>query len=75
MKVVCINSYINFKRALLPEELAEYTSTLKEAKKVTGQTGKSVFIMPSTCLPQVNNLNTGVGNLSSDLAQEYIEYR
>ena len=74
MKVVCINPYINFKRALLPEELAEYTSTLKEAKKVTGQTGKSVFIMPSTCLPQGNNLNTGVGNLSSDLAQEYIEY-
>ena len=71
---MCVNQNPTFKRSLRPDEFAEYSATLREAKAVTGQTGKSIFIMPSTCLPQSEALNTGVGNWASDKAQEYIDY-
>lgn len=74
MRISNIQSTTTFKRALTQEELTDYKKVLAEAKNVTGQTGKSIFIMPSSCLPQAKELNTGVGHIASKKAQEYYEF-
>lgn len=58
-------SNVSFGRALKPEELAEFGSVRDEGKKLAGQTGKSIFIVPDTCLPQSNAKNTGVSSLAN----------
>lgn len=73
MKINNINT-VSFKRRLKPNELSEYQATIKEAKKITGQTGNSIFIMPSPNLPQDRAFNSGAGSYSSKYAQEYIDY-
>ena len=74
MKISAVNNQINFGRNLSPVELKDYKTTLKEGKELVGQTGKSVFIMPSSCLPQTDSFNSGIGNLSSDISQDYLRY-
>lgn len=74
MRVSNINSSTTFRRALTSPELADYQKVLTDARNIVGQTGKSIFIMPSTCLPQTANLNTGIGHIASSDAQEYFNY-
>lgn len=73
-KIKTQSSKISFKRALNPNEINDYKQTLSEARNVTGQTGKSIFIMPTSCLPQTKELNTGIGHIASPKAQEFFEY-
>lgn len=74
MRISSVHSPINFKRALTQEELKDYKKVLKEAKEITGQTGKSIFIMPSSCLPQAKEVNTGVGHIASPTAQKFFKF-
>lgn len=74
MKVGQILPNVSFGRALKQEEIEEFKNTLKEGKKLSGQTGNSIFIMPSTSLPQADSFNTGVGNLASKEAIDYLDY-
>lgn len=74
MQVAKINTGLSFGRALRENEIEEFKSTLKEGKQVAGQTGHSVFIMPSTSLPQAAAKNTGVGHYTSKEALDYIDY-
>jgi len=64
MRISALNQ-VSFGRALKPEELAEFGSVRDEGKKLTGQTGKSIFIVPDTCLPQTEMKNTGVSSLAN----------
>ena len=48
MQVSRINPNLSFGRSLRNDEIEEFTSTVKESKKLSGQTGHSIFIMPST---------------------------
>ena len=75
MKVsLSINDKVSFGRNLTESEAKEYSQVLKEAKAITGQTGKSIFIMPTTCLPQSESYNSGIGSISSKYAQDYFDY-
>lgn len=74
MRISKIQTPITFKRALKQEELADYKKVLADARKTVGQTGKSIFIMPTSCLPQTSELNTGIGHIASPKAQEYFDY-
>lgn len=74
MKVAQILPKVSFGRALKQEEIEEFKNTLKEGKKLSGQTGYSIFIMPSTSLPQSDSFNTGTGNLASKEAIDYLDY-
>lgn len=75
MRIVSVSMpNVSFGRNLTQEEMKEYKKTLSEGKKLTGQTGKSIFIMPSSCLPQTSTFNSGVGTLSSDISQRYLKY-
>lgn len=74
MRISNIQNSTVFKRALTQNELADYKKVLVDAREIVGQTGKSIFIMPTSCLPQSKNLNTGVGHIASPKAQEYLEY-
>ncbi len=74
MRINSVRDSIAFKRSLTRSEIPEYTSVLNEAKKLTGQTGHSIFIMPSACLPQTKELNTGIGHLSSDISQDFFKF-
>lgn len=74
MLVGAVNSNLSFKRALNSKELKEFNAVKDRAKQLTGQTGKSIFIVPDTCLPQSAATNTGVGNLSSNTAQDFFAY-
>jgi len=65
------NNNITFGRNLKEDEFTDYSETLKEGRKLTGQTGASVLIVPDTCLPQSTEKNTGVGNISSEDAQKF----
>lgn len=65
---------VTFGRALTPKELVEYKKTLAEAKNKIGNDGKSVLIVPDTCLPQASEYNTGVGNLSSKKSLEFFDF-
>jgi len=72
--VKSVKSNISFKRALAPNEMGRFSAVCDEAKKLVGQTGKSIFIVHDACLPQSEAKNTGVGNLSSDEAQAFFAY-
>lgn len=72
MLVSRISPNLSFGRALHNDEIAEFKKTVSEGKKLTGQTGNSVFIMPSTSMPQSAAINTGVGNLSSKDSMSYL---
>ena len=74
MKVASVSRNVSFGRALTNEELREYNQVLKKGKEAVGQTGKSIFIMPTQSLPQNPNLNTGIASISSDTAQDYIKF-
>ncbi len=75
MKVSAISyNTISFGRALSNKELDEFNQVRDEAKKLVGQTGKSVFIVHDACLPQSSNSNTGVGNLSTRDSSEFFKY-
>ncbi len=74
MRISNIQNSTVFKRALTPDELADYKKVLADARETVGQTGKSIFIMPTSCLPQTKELNTGIGHIASPKAQEYFEY-
>lgn len=74
MKVLQASRDVSFGRVLTNEELREYNDVLKKGKKAIGQTGKSIFVMPTQSLPQNPNLNTGIASISSDMAQDYIKF-
>lgn len=74
MRIHNIQSTTAFQRALTKEELPDYKKTLAEARKIVKQTGKSIFIMPSFCLPQSKELNTGVGHIAAPKSQEFFDY-
>jgi hypothetical protein len=75
MKVsLCTDGIVSFGRNLTESEAREYSQVLKDAKAITGQTGKSIYIMPTSCLPQTDKYNSGIGHLSSDISQDYLKY-
>ena len=74
MKVLRINSNTTFGRSLRNDEVDEYKKTLKEAKKITGQTGKSAFIIPMPSLPVSKTKDTGIGHLTSKEGIDFIDY-
>lgn len=74
MKVSLHTYNVSFGRHLTKQEEKEFSETLRQGKTVTGQTGKSIFIMPTSCLPQSENFNSGIGSISSDYAQDYFKY-
>lgn len=74
MQVSRINPNLSFGRSLRNDEIEEFTSTVKESKKLSGQTGHSIFIMPSTSLPQAEGANTDIGHLASKKGIEFIDY-
>ncbi len=63
---------ISFKRALKESEIAGYTKTLKEARKVLGADGKNILIVPDTSLPTTNK--SVVGNMSDKQALEFANF-
>ena len=73
MKVRNIQSGINFGRSLQNEEIKEFTSVRDEAKKLAGQTGRSILIVHDACLPQSPEKNTGVGNLTSEESMKFFD--
>lgn len=73
MKINSINN-LNFRRSLKADELREYQNVIKEGKKLTGQDGKTIFIMPSPNLPQDRAFNSGAGSYSSQYAQNFLDY-
>lgn len=72
MLVGRISPNLSFGRALKDNEIGEFKKTLNEGKQLAGQTGNSVFIMPSTSMPQSAGVNTGVSNLVSDESIKYL---
>lgn len=74
MQISRVHNSVVFKRALTSDELTGYKKVLSKAKEKVGQTGKSIFIMPTTCLPQESELNTGIGHIASKKAQEFLGY-
>ena len=73
MKIQGISKF-SFGRALDMKEAQEYAETLAQAKKVIGQTGKSVLIVHDACLPQNPNRNTGVANLAGSDSAKFFEF-
>lgn len=74
MKVYASAQNVTFGRNLDTSEMKRYKEVLTKGKNLTGQTGKSIYIMPECCLPQTDSFNSGVGTLSSDISQQYLEY-
>lgn len=72
MLVSRISPRLSFGRALRDDEIEDFKKTVSEGKKLTGQTGNSVFIMPSTSMPQSAAVNTGAGNLVSPESIKYL---
>lgn len=72
MLVSGISPRLSFGRALRDDEIEDFKKTVSEGKKLTGQTGTSVFIMPSTSMPQSAGMNTGAGNLVSPESIKYL---
>lgn len=73
MKISAINS-VTFGRRLTPAETQEFQQVQQEAKKLVGQTGKSIFIVHDACLPQSATKNTGVSNLVAKESQDFIKF-
>ena len=74
MKVSAIKSSVSFGAAIAPNELDEFKRVQTEAKKLVGQTGKSIFIVHDACLPQSINRNTGTANLASRESLDFLKY-
>lgn len=74
MQVSAVHNNISFGRALTPKEMKEYKEVRDKAKTLTGQTGKSIFIVHDACLPQSDGKNTGLGHVSSKDSQEFFSY-
>ncbi len=74
MQISKVSSNLAFGRSLRENEIDEYTKTLKEAKQITGQTGKSAFIIPLTSLPVSEANDTGIGHLTSKEGINFIDY-
>ena len=71
---ISLQNKISFQRNLTQKEMDDYSQVLQEAKDIVGQKGKSIFIMPSACLPEDKKSIFGIGNLSSEYTQEYFEF-
>lgn len=65
-------SNINFKRQLKSHEEADFVRVVNQAKEKIGNTGNSIFIVPSSSLPQ--DINTGVGNLLDKEALKFFDF-
>lgn len=74
MKISAIQGGISFGRELRPDEIPEFESVRDRAKQITGQTGKSIFIVHDACLPQKKAFDTGLGNLSSKDSKDFFKY-
>ncbi len=74
MLVTSAKSNISFGRALNSKELRQFSDVREKAKKAAGQTGKSIFIVHDTCLPQSACKNTGVSSLSSQDTLDFLAY-
>ena len=74
MRINSVLSNVAFRRNLTSKEVKKYSAVLEQGKQLVGQNGKSIFIMPSSCLPQTSEFNSGIGHLSSDIAQDYLKY-
>jgi len=72
--VTSAKSNISFCRALNSKELRQFSDVRERAKKAAGQTGKSIFIVHDTCLPQSACKNTGVSSLSSQDTLDFLAY-
>lgn len=73
MKIRNVQNRINFGRSLMPDEANAFSSVRDEAKKLAGQTGRSILIVHDACLPQVAERNTGVGNLTSQESMKFFD--
>ena len=74
MRISASISQTSFGRNLSSQEMKDYSATLKQGKELAGQTDKSIYIMPTSCLPQTDKYNSGIGHLSSDISQDYLKY-
>lgn len=63
-----------FKRRLKPGEEADYTLVLNRGKALTGNSGKSILIIPSPSLPQDKSCNTGVGNILDKTSLDFFDF-
>ena len=71
---VSLYSSPTFGRRLKPSEEAEYCAVLNKGKKLAGNTGKTILIIPSPSLPQERETNTGVGNILDKKALEFFDF-
>ena len=70
-----INTSPLFQRKLRTSEEKDYAETLMRAKiKASRGRGKTYLLLPSTSLPQSDNVNTGVGNLTDKDGQKFIDF-
>ncbi len=69
-----VKNEITFGRALNKKEMRQYIDVQEKARKLAGQTGKSIFIVHDACLPQSDNKNTGVSNLASNESIDFLSY-
>ena len=74
MRINNVNSTISFKRAITSIERPEYIETLKKAREVANNGGKSIFIVHDTCLPQAATTDTGVGHLTSKTSGKFFDF-
>ena len=65
---------ISFGRALTTQEMQQFTDVSNNAKQKLGNVGKSILIVPDTCLPQAESNNTGVGNISAEESQHFFDF-
>ncbi len=71
MKINGINSSFAFKRALKPEEIADYTDVMERAREKLGTDGKNILYVPDVSLPQKNL--TGMGNFGDPRSIEFFD--
>lgn len=74
MKVTAVKSSTSFGRELRQNEIKEFEQTRDAAKQLTGQTGKSIFIVHDACLPLRKSVDTGLGNLATQDAKDFFKY-
>lgn len=74
MNVAPVCRSISFGRMMTKDEQSEYKTVLAKGKKLAGQTGHSIFIMPTQSLPQSPDFNTGIGHLTDETGQKFIRY-
>lgn len=67
-----LDTSLNFTRRLRANEEADYLSVLQKGKKLVGNTGHSILIVPTASLPQATN--TGVGNLLDKESKSFFDF-